>query len=55
MAQNTTPVAQYYYSEQEWNRLGCGPLPDSRKCENLLEDHVKKNLKINSNPVKKQN
>jgi hypothetical protein len=22
--------AQYYYSEAEWNRLGCGPLPEER-------------------------
>jgi hypothetical protein len=21
---------QYYYSEAEWNRLGCGPLPEER-------------------------
>lgn len=24
------PVNSYYYSEQEWNRLGCGPLPPER-------------------------
>lgn len=22
--------AQYYYSEAEWDRLGCGPLPEER-------------------------
>jgi hypothetical protein len=25
-----TPVNKYFYSESEWNRLGCGPLPESR-------------------------
>jgi hypothetical protein len=25
--QNKTPVERYYYSEDEWARLGCGPLP----------------------------
>lgn len=24
------PVKGYFYSESEWNRLGCGPLPASR-------------------------
>jgi len=24
------PVDSYYYSESEWDRLGCGPLPDAR-------------------------
>ena len=24
------PVDRYYYSEREWDRLGCGPLPDQR-------------------------
>jgi hypothetical protein len=24
------PVSQYYYSEEEWSRLGCGPLPEER-------------------------
>jgi hypothetical protein len=23
-------IPQYYYSEAEWNRLGCGPLPPER-------------------------
>jgi hypothetical protein len=30
MEQNKQPVAQYYYSEKEWTRLGCGPLPEER-------------------------
>jgi hypothetical protein len=24
------PVDQYYYSKEEWERLGCGPLPPER-------------------------
>lgn len=28
--ENKKPVENYYYSEQEWNRLGCGPLPAER-------------------------
>lgn len=24
------PVPGYYYSAEEWNRLGCGPLPPER-------------------------
>ena len=24
------PVSNYYYSESEWDRLGCGPLPPER-------------------------
>lgn len=24
------PVNSYYYSESEWSRLGCGPLPKER-------------------------
>lgn len=30
MEQNKKPVEQYYYSEEEWDRLGCGPLPAIR-------------------------
>ena len=28
--QKKTPVDGYFYSEDEWNRLGCGPLPPER-------------------------
>jgi hypothetical protein len=32
---------QYYYSEREWDRLGCGPLPDERRYpEHKPEDSV---------------
>jgi len=24
---------QFYYSESEWDRLGCGPLPEERKSQ----------------------
>lgn len=24
-------TTNYYYSEREWDRLGCGPLPECRK------------------------
>ena len=27
------PVQSYYYSEEEWSRLGCGPLPPERNRE----------------------
>jgi hypothetical protein len=30
MEQKKPPVKQFYYSDQEWNRLGCGPLPHER-------------------------
>jgi hypothetical protein len=30
MEQKKQPVEQYYYSEDEWDRLGCGPLPPER-------------------------
>ena len=30
MQQTKRPVEHYYYSEDEWNRLGCGPLPPER-------------------------
>lgn len=26
---------QYYYSQAEWDRLGCGPLPPERSISNL--------------------
>ena len=30
MEQTKKPVEQFYYSEEEWARLGCGPLPEAR-------------------------
>ena len=32
------PVKRYYYSEDEWNRLGCGPLPPERDRARQLEN-----------------
>ena len=40
MEQNKRPVAQYYYSEKEWNRLGCGPLPAERNRARLVQDTI---------------
>lgn len=28
--ENKKPVESYYYSQHEWDRLGCGPLPPER-------------------------
>jgi hypothetical protein len=28
--ENKKPVSSYYYSREEWDRLGCGPLPPER-------------------------
>ena len=28
--QKKQPVPQYYFAPGEWDRLGCGPLPDER-------------------------
>lgn len=35
--QKNKPVDNYYYSESEWSRLGCGPLPAERD-RNRLKD-----------------
>jgi hypothetical protein len=42
MEQNKKPVTQYYYSENEWNRLGCGPLPAERDRARQLENVMAK-------------
>ena len=55
MEQNKKPVQQYYYSEKEWNRLGCGPLPEERKKDSLLDAHAKGNPKIDGKAVKGYN
>ncbi len=31
------PVDMYYYTESEWNRLGCGPLPPERDIRNKVK------------------
>ena len=38
MKQKKQPVQQYYYSEEEWSRLGCGPLPEERKMAKQAEE-----------------
>ena len=38
MEPNKKPVAQYYYSEEEWSRLGCGPLPAERDRAHQVEN-----------------
>ena len=48
-------VKQYFYSDKEWNRLGCGPLPKERKRENFIDAHAKGNPKIDGKAVKGYN
>jgi hypothetical protein len=55
MEQNDKPVARYYYSDREWNRLGCGPLPQERNRNLFLETHAKGNPKIDGKAVKGYN
>jgi hypothetical protein len=37
---------QYYYSESEWARLGCGPLPDHRNRDKEKEFTAKQKSDI---------
>jgi len=55
MEQDKKPVAQYYYSDLEWNRLGCGPLPEKRKKKYFLDAHARGNPKIDGKTVKGYN
>jgi hypothetical protein len=60
MEQRKKPVALYYYSEQEWDRLGCGPLPPERDRDQQRNDAhqravAKGNPKIDNNVVKGYN
>ena len=56
MEQNKKPVNKYYYSEQEWSRLGCGPLPADRDRNQRLQDACAKgNPKIDGKVVKGYN
>jgi hypothetical protein len=56
MEQSKRPVEQYYYSEDEWSRLGCGPLPLTRD-RNYQQQNVvaKGNPKIDGKHVKGYN
>ena len=56
------PVASFYYSESEWNRLGCGPLPPERDRANrdFTSEQKQKiiaraNPKIDNNIIKGDN
>jgi hypothetical protein len=53
--QQKKPVAQYYYSEREWARLGCGELPKERDRNKFIEAHAQGNLKVDNNVVKGYN
>ena len=55
MEQNKKPVAQYYYSEKEWDRLGCGPLPEERDRNKIIDAHAKGNPQIDGKVVKGYN
>lgn len=50
------PVEKYYYSEKEWDRLGCGPLPAERNKNSALTDaHSRGNPPIDGKAVKGYN
>ena len=56
MEQNKEPVKQYYYSEREWDRLGCGPLPTERDRSHRIQDaHAKGNPEIDGKAIKGYN
>jgi hypothetical protein len=55
MDQSRKPVAQYYYSKDEWDRLGCGPLPPERDRNTFQEAHAKGNPRIDGKAVKGYN
>ena len=50
------PVEQFYYSQEEWDRLGCGPLPAERDRANQLQNVVARgNPSIDGKHVKGYN
>ena len=55
MNQVNKPVEQYYYSKEEWARLGCGPLPPERDRNRLQDTHAKGNSKIDVKNIKDRN
>ena len=55
MEQNKKPVDKFFYSEKEWDRLGCGPLPEERDRNQLQDAHAKGNPKIDGKAVKGYN
>ena len=60
MEHKKQPVDSYYYSEREWDRLGCGPLPPERDKEQMrIQAHqdavARGNPKIDGKVVKGYN
>jgi hypothetical protein len=56
MEQHKQPVERYYYSEDEWARLGCGPLPPERDRANQAQNVMAKgNPAIDGKHVKGYN
>ena len=55
MEQNQKPVKQYFYSDKEWDRLGCDPLPEERKRELYLKACARGNPLIDGKAVKGYN
>lgn len=55
MEQNKKPVDKFFYSEKEWDRLGCGPLPPERDRNKFQDAHAKGNPKIDGKAVKGYN
>ena len=53
--QHKKPVDKYYYSEKEWDRLGCGKLPAERDRNKFQDAHSKGNPKIDGKAVKGYN
>jgi hypothetical protein len=55
MEQNKKPVDKFFYSEKEWDRLGCGPLPEERDRNKFQDAHAKGNPIIDGKTVKGYN
>jgi hypothetical protein len=56
MKQNKKPVDKFFYSEKEWDRLGCGPLPDERnRSKQHLDACAKGNPRIDGKVIKGYN
>jgi len=39
MEKSTNPVKIFYYSEKEWDRLGCGALPPERDLSRMITEN----------------
>lgn len=56
MEQIKKPVDKFYYSDREWNRLGCGPLPAERDRARLTQEVIARaNPKIDGKVIKGSN